>query len=107
MDAIEVKGADLLSEQEKILANKILNEYYPRIQRMLKNLTSLRLYVKEYDKGGKRHKYSFNIEVVSATQKFEANASDWDFARTLHKVLNKAMSEIEHKLHSSDQHDKS
>ena len=104
MEAIEVKGVEILTEREKRLSNKLLNEYYLRVQRQLKNFTSLRLHVKEYKKEGKSKKYSMRIEAISPARKFEANASDWDFSRTLHKVLNKVISEIEHTIHSSDQH---
>ena len=106
MEAIEVKGAEFLTEKEKALSNKILNEYYVRIQRQLKNMASLRLHVKEYQKEGKRRKYSMRVEAIAPTRKFEANSFDWDFARALHKVLNKLRNEIEHKLHSSDQYPK-
>ena len=106
MEAIEVKNAEILTAQEKRVANKLLNEYYPRIQRQLKNMTSLKLNVKEYKREGKKRKYSMKLEVISPARKFESNSHDWDFARTLHIVLNKVMNEIEHSLHSSDQHPK-
>ncbi|MGD2072616.1 MAG: hypothetical protein PVG65_03915 [Candidatus Thorarchaeota archaeon] len=103
MKAIEVKGVSVLNSSQTTLANKILNEYYVKIQRQLKNFTSLKLHVKAYEKGnGSRKKYSLRVEVISPTRKFESNAHDWDFARTLHKVLNKVINEIEHETHASD-----
>jgi len=104
MEPIEINGIGLLNEQEKKKANKLLNEYYPKIQRQIKNTTSLRVYIKEYEKKGNRKKYSINIDVVTPAGIFKVKEFDWDFARTLHKVLNKIMSEIEHKLHVSEQH---
>ena len=104
MEQIEIKGIDILTEQEKRLANKLLNEYFPKIERQIKNIISLKVHIKEYKKQGKRKKYSINIKIINSTDIFEANANDWDFARTMHKVLNKIKHEIEDRLHSSEQH---
>ena len=104
MEPIEINGIDILTEEEKRLANKLLNEYYPKIERKIKNIISLKVHIKEYEKEGKRKKYSINIKVVNSTDVFEANANNWDFARTMHKVLNKIENEIENRLHPSEQH---
>mgnify|MGYP001595894137 CR=1 FL=1 len=105
MNSIEITGIEILTEKEKEVADKLLKEYYLKIQRQLKKIISLKLYIKEYKKEGKGKKYSINIEVIAPAPKiFKANAHDWDFARTLHKVLNKIINEIEHELHVSEQH---
>ncbi len=106
MEPIEIKGIDILTEEEKRLANKLLNEYYPKIQRQIKNIISLKVHIKEYKKEGRRKKYSINIKIINSTDVFEANADDWDFARTMHKILKKIENEIENRLHSSEQHPK-
>jgi len=113
---IHAAGVEELSEKEKQLVNRLLNEYYPRIQRQLKNLTFLEFHVKEYEKSGKgetklgketnkRKKYSIHVR-IDANKVYEADYSDWDLARAIHKTLNKIMNKIEHELHSSDQHDR-
>lgn len=99
MEPIQIKGVDILTEKEKRLVNKLLNEYYPKIKRQLKNVTSLNVHIKEYKKEGKRKKYSVNVKAMTATKIFEANACDWDFARTMHKVLNKIQIEIKGRFH--------
>ena len=103
---INIRGIELLSERQKQLVNRLLNEYYKRIFRMIKNLTVFEVTIKEYEKEGKQQKFSFNVKVVSPAGVFKADGFDWDFERSLHKALNKVMNEIEHKLHSSEQHDK-
>lgn len=103
---IHAKGVKILNEKQKQLVNRLLNEYYKKIQRQLKNETSFEVHVKNYEKEGKAKKFSINIKAVAPTRIFEANASDWDLARAVHKVLNKILNEIEHRLHASEQHSK-
>jgi len=123
---IHAKGVESLSERQKQVVNRLLNEYYPRIQRQLKNITSFEVDIKKYEKAapskgkekdtnkkrkkgvfvksGKDKKYSFNIKVVGPAGIFKGDYADWDFTRVIHKVMNKVMNEIEQKMHSSDQH---
>jgi len=103
---IHAAGANSLKENQKQLVNRLLNEYYPRIQRQLKNFTSFETDIKNYEKEGKQKKFSINLKVIAPTRIFKANATDWDLARAFHKVLNKIMNEIESRMHSSDQHSK-
>jgi|TARA_B100001971_G_C18265688_1_gene592063 hypothetical protein len=109
---IHAAGVNELTEKENQLINRLLNEYYIRIQRQLKNFASFEFHIKEYEKAGKGNiekakKKKFSVHVrVDATNVFEADYADWDLARVIHKVMNKLMNEIEHKLHSSDQHHK-
>ena len=106
MTLIEINGIDILTEEEERLANKLLNKYFPKIKRQIKNIISLKVHIKEYKKEGKRKKYSINIKIINSTDIFEANAHDWDFARTMHKVLKKIENEIKDRLHPSKQHPK-
>ena len=106
MEPIQLKGIENLTDEEKKLFDKLLNEYYPKIQRKLKSIIFLQIHVKEYKKEGKRKKFSINVKVINGTEVFEANAHNWDFARTMHKVLNKIETEIEDRFHSSEQHPK-
>lgn len=103
MEPIEINGIELLNDEEREIANKLLNEYYSKIQRKIKNVTSLRTYFKKYDKNG-RVKYSIDVDVIAPGKIFQTKAFDWTLAKALHKVLNKMMNKIEHALHSSEQH---
>ena len=104
MEPITINGIEILSNGDKKLANKLLNEYFPRIQRLVKNEISLRFFVKEHEKEGKKLKYTLHLELIAPTRTFKLKSSDWDFARALHKLLNKTMNKVESRLKSSEQH---
>ena len=104
MENIQIKGMESLGEEEKKKANKIFEDYYKKIQRKLKNDLSLKIYIKEYNKEGKRKKYSINAEAISSKKIFKANSYDWDFSVAVHDVFNKILTQAEHEFHLSDQH---
>lgn len=104
MEPIQIIGMDKIeSEAEKETINKLANEYYEKIQRTLQNITSIALHVKVHSKGGKSKKWDFRVRVIAPTRIFEAQESDWDLARSLHKVFKNIEREIQHKLHTDDQ----
>ena len=122
MEAIQYIGVEQLSTDERIALDTLSAEYYDKIQRSLKNVTSLIIHIKEYKKAAapekkeergdygkkpKRKKYDIHIKVVAPTRIFEEkHAADWDFARTLHKAFKNLEREIQHKLHTDDQRNK-
>ena len=106
MEPIQIKGIDELSEDDVGLVNKLVNEYYAKIQRSLKNITSISLHIKQHSKTGKKHKSDIRVKVIAPTRIFEAQESDWDLARALHRVFKNIIREIEHKLHVDDQRNK-
>ena len=101
---LQTIGFDVLEERDKKDFEKLFNEYSVKIQRKLKNISSFAIHLKEYEKDGLRKKFSVPVRVVAPTRIFEADAANWDFKRTLHKVFNKLEQEIEHKFHVSDEH---
>lgn len=107
MEPIQVVGIELLSEQEKTIANKLINEYYQKIVRELKNITSITVHLKAHTKGGKKKKFDVRVKASAPTRIFESQESDWDLARTLHRVFKNMEREIQHKLHSDNQYNKS
>ncbi|MBT4376876.1 hypothetical protein HOD29_05885 [archaeon] len=104
MSIIQTKGFDLLGEKDKDYFDKLLNEYSVKIKRKLKNADTFVVCLKGYKMEGKKKKFSVQVRVADSYNVFEANASDWDFRRTLHKVFNKLETEVEHRFHVSDQH---
>ena len=100
---LQTKGMELLSEKEKQIADRLLNEYYEKIKRQIKNDFTLKVNFKEYEKDGKNKKYSIDAEIIFPGKKFSASDYDWDFARALHKVMIKFVNQIEHKFHISEQ----
>jgi ribosome-associated translation inhibitor RaiA len=103
MEPIQVVGVDLLDEKEKAIANKLINEYYTKIVRELKNLTSVVVHLKLHSKGGKNKKFDIRVKAIAPTRIFESQESDWDLARTLHRVFKNMERQIEHKLHTDEQ----
>ncbi len=106
MEPIQVIGIDDISYEDKGLVNKLANEYYVKIQRGLKNITSVTLHIKQHSKTGKKHKSDIRVKVIAPTRIFEAQESDWDLARTLHRVFRNIERQLEHKLKTDDQHNK-
>ncbi len=100
---MQIKGAEILNEKERQIADKLLNEYYEKIKRQIKKDFTLKIDFKEYEKDGKNKKYSINGEIIFSGKNFSASAWDWDFARTVHKLMRKFITQIEHAFHSSEQ----
>lgn len=98
MDNIEYVGVNELKDGEKADLEKLSAEYYGKIKRRIKNTTSLKIHIKDHGKGGKS-KFSIHVHVSAPTRFFEATASDWDFARTLHIAFNEVEKQIEHAFH--------
>ena len=104
---IHASGTDLLTETQKQLTNRLLNEYYKRIQRQLKNQVSIEFHIKTYEHAGKQNKkqkFSIHVRVKTQAKIFEADYADWELERTIHIVMNKLMNEIEHLTHASEKH---
>ncbi len=99
---VHASGVNLLDEEEKKKVSELLEGYHQKIQRHFDNDVFLDLHVKEYNKEGKRKKYSLNAFLHGATGKIEADAHDWELTRTLHKVMKKLLGEIEHKFRVSE-----
>ena len=98
MEEIQYRGVDGLNDDEKGTLNKLAPEYYEKIQRALKNVTSLQVDIKLYNKLGSKKKYDIHAKVIAPTKMFSTSYADWDFARTLHKVFKKMEREILHRL---------
>jgi ribosome-associated translation inhibitor RaiA len=104
MQPIQYIGLDKIDKKQVIDLDKIVNEHYTRLQRMVKNECSLVVNFKEYNKEGKRVKFSIHARLALPGKVFEADAHDWDFRRTLHKALKNVAEVIEKKLKVSEQH---
>jgi len=107
MEPIQVIGIDQLGlDSEKDMVNKLSNEYYVKIKRALKNITSITLHIKQHSKGGKRKKSDIRVKVVAPTRIFESQESDWDLARAIHRAFKNIERQLQHKLRTDDQRDK-
>lgn len=100
-----LKGIELASDDEKQVINHYLEEYYNKLIRYL-DINSIDFSLKTYKNQGKNKNYSVHIRVKSQNTSFEADYSDWDLAKVIHKVFSKVMNEIEKQLHLSDHNKK-
>lgn len=98
MEPIQIIGIDELKEEEKEIVNVLANDYYGKIQRVLKNEISIKVHIKQHSKTGKRHKSDIRVKVVAPTKTFESQEADWDLARTLHRVFKNIERQLEHKI---------
>jgi hypothetical protein len=108
MENIEIKGLELLSEEEKFNLNKQIESYKEKIKWKTKSEFVLKLAIKIHskkaeDKDSKRRNYSLQAILKGETHSFESNAEDWDFHKVCHKVFEKLLVEVEHAYHSSEQ----
>jgi len=99
MEQIEIIGIKELDDKEIKTVNRLAREYYGKIQRAIKNITSLVIDVKSYEKTGNRKKYSVSLKVVAPTRTFDSKAAEWKLAKALHMVFNKVERMIEHRFH--------
>ncbi len=96
MEQIQYVGVHDLDAEKKKVLDKLSTEYHAKIKRSLKNITSLIIHVKVHEKGGKAVKFSVHMKAVAPTTIITSTkASDWDFARTLHKAFKDLENQIE------------
>jgi len=104
MEGIQIIGIDKLQDDlEKSTVNKLSAEYYEKIKRAINNEVLMTVHIKEHTKGGTRKKSDIRVKVAFASNKVvEAQESDWDLARTLHKVFKNIERELQHKFKTDD-----
>ncbi len=95
-------GFEVLTKKTQNDFQKLFEEYSKKISHKLKNVNSLKIFLKEYSPGGKI-KYSIQITASYSGKILEASVSDWDLNKAFHKVFNKIEQEAEHLFHISDQ----
>jgi ribosome-associated translation inhibitor RaiA len=107
MDPINVTGIKELNDIEKQAVNKMANEYYTKIQRLVSNAVSLLIHVKVYKKEGKRKKYSLKLKVVAPTRIFESNSHEWDLNKALHQLFDAMIKELKKAFSRKESYHKS
>ncbi len=99
MEKIKIIGIKELDDKEVKTVNRLAKEYYNKIQRAIKNITSIVMHVKTYNVTGKRKQYEINVKVMAPTKSFDSKATDWELAKALHMAFNKVERMIEHRFH--------
>ena len=101
MDKITYVGLNLLDHNEKDSLMAIVGQHAKKLERIVPK-ANLMFHVKLHEIGG-RMKYSLHSRVKVGKEMITAEASDYDLHRTSHKVMDKLMNGIEHKLHTEGQ----
>lgn len=105
IEPIQIIGIKDLDDMEIDAVNRLVNRYYPKIQREFRNITSLTIHIKKYEKGGKQTKYSIHIKAIAPTRIFVSTKGfDWDINKALHKAFNDIIDRVHHSLHTDEQH---
>ena len=99
MEQIKIIGIKELDDNEAETVNRLAREYYSKIQRAIKNITSVVIHVKTYNVTGKRKRYEINVKVMAPTKSFDSKAAEWELAKALHMAFNKIEKIIEHRFH--------
>lgn len=99
MEQIKISGIKELDDKEVETVNRLAREYYSKIQRAIKNITSLVIHVKTYNITGKRKQYEINVKVIAPTRSFDSKAVEWELAKALHMAFNDIQRMIEHRFH--------
>ena len=99
MEQIKIIGIKELDDSEVGTVNRLAKEYYGKIQRAIKNVTSVVMHVKTYNVTGKRKQYEIKVKVMAPTKSFDSKAADWELAKALHLAFNKIERMIEHRFH--------
>ena len=106
---VKYSGLKQLTLEEQTVLRKIIEEEYPRVQRLVKNITDVTVDVKTHDKGGKRKMYLIYLKAVAPRHVFTIRAKEneiqkskqWDIAAAAHKAIDALEQEMKHKLKSS------
>jgi len=107
MEPIQIVGIKDLDDMEIEAVNRIANRYYGKIQREIKKINSLVIHIKSYEKQGRERKYSIHVRVIAPSRIFvSTKAHDWDLDKALHMSFRDVIREIQHRLHTDDQHKK-
>lgn len=102
--SIIINGVEHLSEEEKSIANSLLEKRIDKFRRQTKNDPEIRAMIKCYNTNGQKRKCSFHITLNSGGKTFKAEESGWQFTKSLNRCLDRIQNEIGHKLHASNQH---
>lgn len=103
-EIIEIIGVEKLNDKEKEIINYLSEKYHQKLQRQVKNISKIKIQIKEYHINNNNKEYSLNVSVVLEHRKFEADSSGWDFSIVIKKAFEKIINEIEHNYHTSDTH---
>jgi len=92
------KGAEDLTSDEKLILNKLTNEYYEKMKRHIGDIDLLEVHLKCHKKEGNTKRYAIETKFSLGKYRFETSSDEWDLEESIHKAMKKLESEIEHKI---------
>ena len=101
MSKVNYVGINSLNRTESGILKKLVMGYLKQLDRSAPK-ANVRFHVKLHEIGGKL-KYSFHARLNLGKDTLSSEAADWDLRRTVHKVMKKLLTAVEHKLHSEGQ----
>ena len=108
MEKLQVRGLEILNDSEHQDFNRLLEKYYEKIKRSIRNDFYIKISIKNYSKiqenKEKRKRFGIEVEISGEIPRVHASDVDWNLNKALNKVFNKILIEIEHKFHISDKY---
>lgn len=86
---------------ERMKIKTLSTKYAKKLERDLTNLDVI-LHCKKYEKDGQAAKYAFNAKIQKPVI-FATDASDWDLATAVHKVMGKLERGVQKKFKTEGQ----
>lgn len=100
MEKIQFIGLKELEKVDQEMVRTLAAEYYGKIQRELKNITSLVVHLKRQKEEGHRHRFEVTVRAVAPTRVFESHkspeAAKWDLASAMHNAFKGLERQIQH-----------
>lgn len=102
-NVIRYTGLNNLSDEEKSTLKNIMENHFPKTERMIKNQWDLIVAVKTQKKTG-RKRFSISLRLETPATNLVVNTKDterggdWDLTKAAHKSLNALYFEVKHKF---------
>jgi len=112
---IQFVGLKDLKTEDQERVKELAANYHAKLQRMVQNITSLVVHIKEHEKTGKkkedsktkRIKYVVHVRMIAPMKTFASSkAVDWDIARVVHKAFRDVEAEVKHAFRTDSSYQK-
>ena len=98
---ISYVGLEGLEDDDKEAIMELTEKYFPKIQRLVKNIMELIVHIKRHDKEGHRTKWDTHVRLEAPGHVFDSTkASEWELNVSLHKAFQDVESQIQHRYHT-------
>ena len=96
-------GLKDLEDIDQDVVTRLTEEYFPKIQIIVKHIMEMVVHIKRYKKTGHRSKWAVHVRAQTPSHVFESTkAADWELPRTMHKAFKDLESQVKHKFRSGN-----